>query len=180
MLHSLCVYCGSKKGVNPAYQASAEALGKLLATNHIRLVYGGGNVGLMGIIADAVLACGGTVTGVIPRFLMDWEVGHTELTVLRVVETMHERKDMMASLSDGFIVMAGGIGTLEELFEVFTWRQLQLHQKPIGILNTDGYYDFLISFLENSVMQGFLQESVLQSLIIETEPETLLEKMKGI
>lgn len=177
MLHSICVYCGSQKGVNPAYKIAAEVLGKRMAEQDLKLIYGGGNIGLMGVIADSVLAYGGEVVGVIPRFLVEREVGHTNLTELRMVESMHERKEIMATLADGFMIMAGGIGTLEELFEVFTWRQLHLHAKPIGILNTDGYYDFLISFLENSVAQGFLDASALDYLLIETEPEILLNKM---
>jgi uncharacterized protein (TIGR00730 family) len=177
MLLSICVYCGSAKGTNPAYQTSAEEVGKFLADNKIRLVYGGGNVGLMGVVSDTAMAHGGEVVGIIPRFLLEREVGHKEITELRVVESMHERKEMMASLADGFLVLSGGIGTLEELFEVFTWRQLDLHQKPIGILNTNGYYNFLISFLENAVTQGFLHESALAYVLIETDAQTLLQKM---
>jgi len=177
MLKTICVYCGSQTGKSLAYQTSAETLGKLLAENGTRLVYGGGNVGLMGIIAETVLACGGEAVGVIPRFLVEREVGHAGLTELRMVESMHERKEIMASLADGFIIMSGGIGTLEELFEVFTWRQLELHQKPIGILNTEGYYDSLLEFLKNSVEQGFLQASALDYLLVETDATVLFNKM---
>jgi hypothetical protein len=177
MLSSICVYCGSQKGVNLAYQTTTQEIGTLLAEKGIRLIYGGGNIGLMGIVANAVLDAGGTVTGVIPRFLVEREVGHIELTELRMVESMHERKETMASLADGFIILSGGIGTLEELFEVFTWKQLHLHQKPIGILNIAGYYDSLIAFLHHSVAQGFLQAEALAYLIIETEPQRLIDKM---
>ena len=177
MLHTICVYCGSQNGTNLAYQTTAEEFGKLLAENSIRLVYGGGNVGLMGIIAESVLAHQGEVVGVIPKFLVALEVGHANLTELRMVESMHERKETMASLADGFVILPGGIGTLEELFEVFTWKQLKLHQKPIGILNVDGYYDALLTFLRHSVAQGFLSQSTLDCLLVADNVPTLFNMM---
>jgi uncharacterized protein (TIGR00730 family) len=177
MLKNICVYCGSQKGQNLAYQTATEEVGRLLSAQGIRLIYGGGNVGLMGIIAETVLANGGEVVGVIPRFLVEREVGHAGLTELRMVESMHERKEIMASLAEGFLILPGGIGTLEELFEVFTWKQLNLHQKPIGILNIDGYYDALLAFLTHSVHEGFLQASALDYLLVATSPEVLLRKM---
>ncbi len=177
MLQSICVYCGSQKGANLAYQTATEMFGKLMAEQSIRLIYGGGNVGLMGIVAESVMVHGGEAVGVIPRFLVEREVGHTGLTQLHVVESMHERKELMASLADGFVILPGGIGTLEELFEVFTWKQLNLHNKPIGILNVAGYYDALLAFLQHSVAQGFLQEDTLSYLLVETNPAILLQKM---
>ena len=156
-MKSLCIYCGSSIGASPVYADAARDLAKAMVNDNISLVYGGGNVGLMGVIADEVLRLGGEATGVIPKALMDREVGHGGLTRLHIVKDMHERKAMMATLSDGFIAMPGGIGTLEELFEVFTWSQLGLHEKPIGLLNVNGFYDGLIAFLKHVVTQGFLK-----------------------
>lgn len=144
----------------------------------IGLVYGGGNVGLMGVIADEVLRLGGTATGVIPQALMDKEVGHLELTRLHIVKDMHERKAMMAELSDGFVAMPGGIGTLEELFEVFTWSQLGFHEKPIGLLNVDRFYDGLITFLDHVVAERFLRSEQASLLIHEQEPKALLTRLR--
>jgi uncharacterized protein (TIGR00730 family) len=176
-MKNICVYCGSQVGLHPQYQASVQAFADLLVQNNICVVYGGGNVGLMGVLAETMLEKGGEVIGVIPRFLVEWEVAHNGLTELRIVESMHERKQMMADLSEAFVVLPGGIGTLEELFEVFTWRNLELHQKPIGILNVEGYYDSLIAFLENGVKQKFLKAETLDLLIIDTEPESLLKTL---
>lgn len=175
-MKALCVYCGSSSGSSPRYEEQARAMGAALAARGIRLVYGGGNVGLMGAIADEVLRQGGQVTGVIPQALMDKEVGHRGLTELHVVKNMHERKAMMAELSDGFIAMPGGIGTLEELFEVFTWAQLRFHDKPIGILNTDGYYDALLGFVSHMVQQGFVRVEQAKLLMAEAEPQALLAR----
>ncbi len=175
-MKSICVYCGSSAGVSPRYAEQARAMGGALAERGITLVYGGGKVGLMGAIADEVLRRGGQVTGVIPQALLDKEVGHRDLTQLHVVKNMHERKAMMAELSDGFIAMPGGIGTLEELFEVFTWSQLRFHDKPIGILNTDGYYDALLGFVAHMVEQGFLRAEQAKLLMAESEPQAVLAR----
>jgi uncharacterized protein (TIGR00730 family) len=171
---SVCVYCGSRHGRNPDYTAAARALGQAIGSRGWQLVYGGGKVGLMGEVADATLGSGGRVVGVIPESLEKLEVGHTGLTELHVVTTMHVRKQMMAERADLFIAMPGGIGTLEELYEVWTWRQLGYHDQPIGLLNTAGYYDGLLSFMETTVTEGFLSRSQLASVQVGTEPEALL------
>jgi uncharacterized protein (TIGR00730 family) len=175
-LKALCVYCGSSSGISPNYADAARAMGQALAERHIALVYGGGNIGLMGVIAGEVLRLGGEVTGVIPKALMDKEIGHLELTKLHVVKDMHQRKAMMAELSDGFIAMPGGIGTLEELFEAMTWSQLGLHQKPLGLLNVGGFYDGLIAFVSHLVTQGFLRKEHAGLLMHEADPATLLAR----
>jgi uncharacterized protein (TIGR00730 family) len=177
-MKSLCVYCGSSAGASKAYADAARDMAKTLAENNIALVYGGGNVGLMGVIADEVLRLGGEVTGVIPKALMDREVGHTGLTRLHIVRDMHERKAMMAELSDGFIAMPGGIGTLEELFEVFTWSQLGMHEKPIGLLNVAGFYDGLLAFLRHVVDERFLKAKQAALLVAEASPSSLLERFR--
>lgn len=171
---AICVYCGSSAGASATYAEAAKGLAHALVAKGIALVYGGGNVGLMGIVADEVLRLGGEVTGVIPRALMDKEVGHTGLKRLHVVANMHERKSMMAELADGFIAMPGGVGTLEELFEVFTWAQLGFHEKPLGVLNVDGYYDGLLAFLRQTVQAGFLKAEHLDILFNESDPALLL------
>ena len=177
-MKSLCVYCGASPGHSPAYTIAAKQLAVTLVNQDIALVYGGGNVGLMGVIADEVLALGGKVTGVIPQALVDKEVGHTGLTQLHIVDNMHQRKAIMAELSDGFIAMPGGIGTLEELFEVMTWAQLGFHQKPIGLLNVSGFYDGLLHFLDHTRQQGFLRASHLDILLSSPEPNDLLQQLK--
>ncbi len=177
-MKSLCVYCGSSIGASPAYTMAARALAEAMVKSNISLVYGGGNVGLMGVIADEVIRLGGEATGVIPKALMDKEVGHAGLTRLHIVKDMHERKAMMAALSDGFVAMPGGIGTLEELFEVFTWSQLGLHDKPIGLLNVNGFYDGLIAFLEHVVIERFLRPEQASLLVHEAEGEALLARLK--
>ena len=177
-MKSLCVYCGASPGHSPAYTIAAKQLAVTLVNQDIVLVYGGGNIGLMGVIADEVLALGGKVTGVIPQALVDKEVGHTGLTQLHIVDNMHQRKAIMAELSDGFIAMPGGIGTLEELFEVMTWAQLGFHQKPIGLLNVSGFYDGLLRFLEHTRQQGFLRASHLDILLSSPEPNDLLQQLK--
>lgn len=176
MMKSICVYCGSSAGASPRYAEEARAMGAALVARGITLVYGGGKVGLMGAIADEVLRLGGQAIGVIPQALMDKEVGHKGLTQLHVVKNMHERKAMMADLAEGFIAMPGGAGTLEELFEVFTWAQLRFHDKPIGILNTDGYYDGLLDFVMHSVQQGFLRAEQAKLLMAAPDPQTLLAR----
>lgn len=165
-------------GAAPVYAEAARALAKVMVDDNIALVYGGGNVGLMGVIADEVMRLGGEATGVIPKALMDKEVGHIGLTRLHIVKDMHERKAMMAELSDGFVAMPGGIGTLEELFEVFTWSQLGLHEKPIGLLNVKGYYDGLIGFLKHVVGERFLREEQASLLLHDASPVILLERLK--
>jgi hypothetical protein len=165
-------------GVDPAYADAARRLGKLMADQGVSLIYGGGDIGLMGVIANEVMRAGGEVTGIIPQALMDKEVGHHGVTRLHVVKDMHERKAMMAQLADGFIAMPGGIGTLEELFEAFTWLQLGLHAKPIGLLNVAGFYDGLIAFLEHTVQQGFLKANHAALLMHETDPAALLARFR--
>ena len=174
---SICVYCGSRHGARPAYTAAARALGTAIGARGWQLVYGGGKVGLMGEVADATLAAGGRVVGVIPESLQRLEVGHLGLTELHVVPTMHVRKQMMAERADAFIALPGGIGTLEELYEVWTWRQLAYHDKPIGLLNTEGYYDDLLSFMRTTVSEGFLSAPQHDNLVVGQDAEALLLKV---
>jgi len=174
---SLCVYCGSRAGDNAAYEAAARAVGTAIGRRGWRLVYGGGRAGLMGRVADAALAAGAPVLGVIPRSLMEREVGHRGLTELHVVETMHERKLMMAQHSDAFIALPGGIGTFEELFEVWTWRQLGYHDKPVGLLNVDGYYDALLDFMRQTVARGFVSDAQNALLQVHTQADDLLDSI---
>jgi uncharacterized protein (TIGR00730 family) len=176
-MKSICVYCGANAGVSPLYAEAARALGRALVERGLALVYGGGNVGLMGIIADEVLRVGGEVTGVIPAALVEREVGHTGLTRQFIVKDMHERKAMMAALSDGFIAMPGGMGTLEELFEMLTWAQLGIHAKPIGLLNVDGFYDGLAGFIEHATGQGFIRPHHAALMMVEAEPLDLLRRL---
>lgn len=178
-IKSLCVYCGSSLGASSAYAAAARAMAKELVEHNIALVYGGGKIGLMGVVADAVMDLGGEATGVIPKALLDKEVGHHGLTRLHVVKDMHERKAMMAELSDGFIAMPGGIGTLEELFEVLTWSQLGLHEKPIGLFNVDGFYDGLIRFIQHLVEQRFLRSEQAGLLIHDPNAADLIARFKS-
>jgi uncharacterized protein (TIGR00730 family) len=172
---SVCVYCGSRPGEDAAYAEAARRIGASIAQRGWQLVYGGGRAGLMGIVADAVLAGGAPVVGVIPRSLMEREVGHPGLTELHVVETMHERKLMMAERSDAFVALPGGIGTFEELFEVWSWRQLGYHDKPLGLLNTAGYYDALLAFMAQTVHRGFVAAPQAALLHVATEPLALLD-----
>ena len=174
---SLCVYCGSRAGDNAAYEAAATAVGTAIGRRGWRLVYGGGRAGLMGRVADAALSAGAPVLGVIPRSLMEREVGHRGLTELHVVETMHERKLMMAQHSDAFIALPGGIGTFEELFEVWTWRQLGYHDKPVGLLNVDGYYDSLLDFMRQTVARGFVSDAQNALLQVHTQADDLLDSI---
>lgn len=176
-LSRVCVFCGSRKGGNPAYVEAARELGTLLATKGIGLVTGGGKVGLMGVIADAALERGGEARGVIPRALLEREVGHEGMTELHVVETMHQRKAAMAALSDAFIALPGGIGTMEELFEVWTWSVLGIHAKPVGLLNVAGYYDDLLSFLDRSVHEGFFHPAHRARLVSATTPDDILARL---
>jgi len=172
----ICVFCGSSPGARPDYLEAAAALGMAMAQRSLGLVYGGGRVGLMGHIARSVLAAGGEVTGVIPRGLVSREVGFTELTDLRVVETMHERKALMMDLSDGFIALPGGLGTIEEFFEVLTWGQLGLHQKPCGLLNAAGYFDHLVAFLDAMHTEQFIDREHRAMVMIEQDPHLLLNR----
>lgn len=174
---SLCVYCGSRDGARPEYAAAARAVGSAIGARGWQLVYGGGRAGLMGLVADAALAAGAPVIGVIPQSLMDREVGHRGLTELHVVETMHERKLMMAERSDAFIALPGGIGTFEELFEVWSWRQLGYHDKPLGLLNVAGYYDALLAFMRHTVDHGFVAAPQHALLAVEAEPQALLDRV---
>jgi uncharacterized protein (TIGR00730 family) len=164
-------------GNRPAYQAAAEGMGRLLVERGIELVYGGGNIGLMGVLADTVLQRGGRVIGVIPESLMAWEVGHTGLTELRIVKSMHERKAVMSDLSDGFIALPGGFGTLEEFCEVVTWSQLGIQAKPCGLLNVENYFAPLLELFDQAVRERFLSEANRQLVLDDADPERLLEKM---
>ncbi|WP_372422179.1 TIGR00730 family Rossman fold protein [Salinarimonas chemoclinalis] len=171
----ICVFCGSNPGNDPAYRAAAVSLGETLAARGIGLVYGGASVGLMAVVADTVLARGGEVVGVIPQMLVDKEIAHRGLAELHVVESMHARKSRMADLSDGFVALPGGVGTLEELFEIWTWAQLGTHAKPVGLLDVAGFYDLLGRFLDHVVAQGFMREAHRGMLLRAEEPGALLD-----
>lgn len=178
-MKSICIYCGSSFGNRPVYAEAARALAAEMVAHDIGLVYGGGKVGLMGVIADEILRLGGEATGVIPQALMDKEVGHTGLTRLHVVTNMHERKAKMAELADGFIAMPGGLGTLEELFEILTWAQLGFHQKPVGVLNVDGFYDGLIAFLQTQVDCGFVKADQAELMLHAPTPPELMQRLRS-
>jgi len=173
-LRNVAVYCGSNHGNDPAFTDAAGELGALLAERGIGLVYGGGKVGLMGVVADAVLAGGGTATGVIPRHLWEKEVGHEGLTELLIVDSMHERKLAMADRADAFIALPGGVGTFEELFEAITWTQLGIHDKPVGLLDVAGFYAPLLAFLDGTVDAGFLTPGHRSMIVDATDPEAVL------
>ena len=177
-MKSICVYCGSNAGGNPSYAAKAEALGKRLAADKIALVYGGGNVGLMGIVADAVLANGGEVIGVIPQQLVDWEVAHRGVTRLEVVDSMHARKARMFELSDGFVALPGGFGTLDEMFEMLTWRQLGLGKKPCALLDVNGFWQPLMAMLDTMVRERFLHAAQRRDLWHGEDIDALLVWMR--
>ena len=174
---SLRVYCGSRPGSSKTFAAAAHQIGSEIGRLGWQLVYGGGRAGLMGVVADAALAAGASVVGVIPQSLMERELGHRDLTELHVVNTMHERKLMMAERSDAFVALPGGIGTFEELFEVWTWRQLGYHDKPLGLLNVDGFYDGLLGFMLQTVQHGFVSEPQQALLQVDTEPRSLLARI---
>lgn len=176
-MHSICVFCGANPGFEPVHTNLAQTAGRVLARRGLRLIYGGGRVGLMGALADAALAEGGEVVGVMPQLLMDREAGHTGLTRLHVVTTMAQRKALMGELADGFLTLPGGIGTMDEFFEAWTWTTLGLQRKPSGLLNSSGYYDLLIEFLDRSVVAGFLHPTGRNAVIVDTELERLLERM---
>lgn len=174
---SLCVYCGSRPGATPAYADVARQVGQWIGQHGGQLVYGGGRGGLMGVVADATLAAGGRVIGVIPRALVDREHAHRGCTELHVVDTMHERKRLMAEHADAFLALPGGIGTFEEFFETWTWRQLGYHDKPIGLLNQDGYYDALLAFVRHSVASGFMDGSQMQLMQTGSQWQPLLQSL---
>ncbi|MCC5809327.1 MAG: TIGR00730 family Rossman fold protein [Ectothiorhodospiraceae bacterium] len=177
-MERICVYCGSRTGVEGTYGEAAKALGTRMAQRGVGLIYGGASVGLMGVIADAALEAGGEVIGVIPQLLVDKEVAHPGLTQLHVVDGMHARKALMAELADGFIAMPGGLGTLEELFEMLTWGQLGMHAKPCGAMNVGGYYDDLVRFLDQSVSAGFVRPEHRALLTVEDEPDAMLTALE--
>ncbi len=178
-MKTICVYCGSSPGNNAAYAEGARALARTLVENQLGLVYGGSNVGLMGVLADEVIAHGGTAVGVIPHALVNKEVAHPALTQLHVVANMHERKAMMAQLADGFVALPGGLGTLEELFEMLTWGQLSFHTKPVGLLNVNGYYDGLLGFLDHAHAEAFIRPQPRAMLLAHSEPGTLIDALKA-
>ena len=175
----ICVFCGTNAGSRPEYGAAARELGKLLADQSIELVYGGASVGIMGELADAVHEHGGHVTGIIPQQLVKKEAAHTGIPDLIVVASMHQRKSQMADMSDGFIALPGGIGTMEGFFEILTWGQLGIHRKPSGLLNVAGYFDELIKFLDHAVAEGFLTEEHRASILVESDPKKLLKRMRA-
>lgn len=177
-MQSIVVYCGSNFGKNPVYSQSAYALGEELAKRKIKVIYGGGNMGLMGRVADGAMENSGSVTGIIPNFLASLEVAHKTLTELHFVETMHERKAKMVAMSDGVIALPGGYGTFDELFEILTWAQLRIFEGPVGILNINGYYDLLLLQLDKMVEEGFLHENNRQLLIVSDDAVTLLNEME--
>jgi uncharacterized protein (TIGR00730 family) len=177
---SICVYCGSRPGADPRFAQSARDTGAFIGSQGWELVYGGGKVGLMGMVADATLAAGGTAYGVIPQTLIDKEVGHTGLTELHVVDNMHTRKTMMFERADAFVALPGGIGTFEELFEIWTWYQLGIHHKPFGLLNVAGYYDPLIAMLDSMVEQGFLNPAVRGLLQVGMDVAELLQRLRAL
>ncbi len=174
----ICVFCGSSAGARPAYKRAATALGHALADAGIGLVYGGASVGLMGAVADAVLARGGEATGVMPRSLVDRELAHAGLSALHVVASMHERKALMAELADAFVALPGGLGTFEELFEIWTWAQLGHHQKPVALLNVEGYYDRLLGFLDHAAHEDFVRPVHRHHLLVETDTARLLNAIR--
>jgi uncharacterized protein (TIGR00730 family) len=176
-INSLAVFCGSKNGNNPVYTEHAKELGKILAKNKITLIYGGGSTGIMGAVADAMMENGGKVIGIIPQRLVDWEHQHENITELSVVEDMHVRKKRMYELCDAAIILPGGVGTLDEFFEMVTWNQLSIHDKKIYIINSDNFFDSLLKHLEQMEKQGFLYESVIQRITVFNEPRDLLPQI---
>ncbi|MDQ2665744.1 MAG: TIGR00730 family Rossman fold protein [Gemmatimonadota bacterium] len=179
-LHTVCVFCAAGDGRDPVYVKQALEMGRYLAESGRRIVYGGGRTGLMGALAEGALAAGGEIIGIMPKHLVDHEVAHTGLTELRVVASMHERKAMLAELSDGFLAMPGGLGTLEELFEIWTWGQLGLHRKPYGVLNVNGYFSPLLQFLDHAVTEQFVRPEYRALLVVDTEPAALIAQMESM
>lgn len=178
-MNRICVFCGTNPGSRPEYGAAARQLGQVLAEQGIELVYGGASVGIMGELADSVQEHGGHVTGIIPQQLMEKEAAHTGIRNLIVVASMHQRKSQMADMSDGFIALPGGIGTLEGFFEILTWGQLGIHAKPSGILNIEGYFNGLTGFLDHAVREGFLTEAHRNAIVVESTPARLLDRMRA-
>ena len=175
---NICVFCGSSSGNKKIYKDSAVEFAKEIVKNNLTLIYGGGNVGIMGIISDTVIDNGGKVIGVIPKFLYDKNLGNNKITEMKIVGDMHERKKVMYELSDYFVAMPGGIGTLEEIIEILTWKQLSLHKKPCALLNVNNFFDYLVKFLQASVNNGFMKQSHLDNLIIENNHISLINKLK--
>lgn len=180
MLQTVCVFCAASPGVASMYVEQAAAMGRMLAHTGRRLVYGGGRTGLMGALADAALDAGGEVIGIMPRHLVEREVAHVGLTKLHVVASMHERKALLSELSDGFLAMPGGLGTLEELFEVWTWGQLGLHRKPYGIFEVGGFFAPLLDFLDHAVAEGFIRQEYRDLLVVDDDPSALIERMEAM
>lgn len=178
-LRRVAVFCGSAMGNDPAHYAAAESFAEMLAASGIGIVYGGASGGLMGAVADAALRAGGEVIGVLPHSMAAREIGHSDLTMLHLVETLHERKAKMAELAGGFVALPGGIGTLEEIAEMLSWAQIGLHQKPVALLNTGGFYDPLLTFLQSTVAAGFVRTESLALLLVEPEPEPLLSRLRA-
>jgi uncharacterized protein (TIGR00730 family) len=179
MFRRVCVYAGSNPGIRPDYREAAAELAESMAARDVGLVYGGGKVGLMGVLADTILAAGGEAIGVMPQPLVDREIAHTGLTELKVVGSMHQRKALMAELADGFVAVPGGIGTLEELVEVFTWAQLGIHAKPCGVLDAAGFYTGLSGFLDHMVQEGFLRAENRARLVSDSDPGALLDRLEA-
>lgn len=180
MTHSICVYCGSNPGTDPAFATAAREFGQLLALSGRALVFGGGRVGLMGVVADAALAAGGRVIGVIPEKLAAKELAHRGLTELHTVATMHERKALMAARSDAFVALPGGLGTLDELFEAWTWSQLGFQRKPIGLLNVNGFFDPLVEFVRHAATSGFVNQPALDLVAVDDDAERLIERLDAM
>ena len=178
-MKAICVYCGSRPGRRQDYAAGAKALADALVRRDLQLVYGGASVGIMGLLADAVLELGGEAIGVIPESLLKKEIAHDRLTDLHVTQSMHQRKTLMAELSDGFVALPGGIGTLEETFEIWTWAQLGFHRKPVGLLNIAGYFDALVKQIDRAVEEGFVNPAHRQMFAVEAEPEVLLQRFQN-
>jgi uncharacterized protein (TIGR00730 family) len=176
-ISSVCVFCGSGMGFDDAYRQSAASMGRILALRGLKLVYGGSNIGTMRVLADAALSAGGSVTGIMPHLLASKEILHTGVTEVITVDTMQERKDLMGKLSDAFITLPGGFGTMDELFEVLSWFQLKITDKPVAILNVNGYYDKLLEFLDHAAGEGFLRPEHRQNIVIDTDPELLVDKL---
>jgi uncharacterized protein (TIGR00730 family) len=179
LLNTVCIYAGSVDGARPEYRSGAEAFARALARAGIGIVYGGGGAGLMGAIADAARAEGGAVTGVIPRQLVKREVAHQDLDDLRVVNSMHERKALMAELADAFVAVPGGVGTCEELIEIFTWAQLGVHRKPVAVLDIADYYRGLVAFFDHAMAEGFLRSTSRSMLVVESDPERIIERLRA-
>ena len=177
-LSSICVFCGASPGRHPGYATAARSLGQAIATSGRQVVFGGGKVGMMGAVADGALEAGGRVVGVIPEHLIQYEVAHGGLTELHVVASMHVRKQMMADRSDAFVILPGGLGTMEEFFEIWTWGQLGIHRKPYGLLNVGGYFDPLLVFLQHAVAEGFIRGEHRDLLVVEDDPGQLLERLE--